>query len=139
MEQRPRYRQPRTPVRFSGSNSETIEATATASGYSTNAVASATCTIKVPFISVAVSLSSGVIYKQTVTLTATTSQSVLGGRWWITEDGFSCTANGVACGAAPNIAGGGFTQTTSPLSAGTHTFYVYYSATASVAIPLTVQ
>lgn len=109
--------------------SETIKAIATASGYSNSAVASANYTISPTNISISIDPSSGVVYNQTVMLTASTSQTVQLGRWWITEDGLNCTTNGIACGAAPNISGGGFVTTTSPLSAGKHTFYANYSAT----------
>jgi Bacterial Ig-like domain (group 3)/FG-GAP-like repeat len=72
----------------------------------------------------------GVVYNQTVTLTATISSSVFLGRWWITEDSLNCTTNGVVCGALSNAIGPGFVYVTSPLTVGTHTFYLYYSATA---------
>ncbi|MBT9332641.1 kelch repeat-containing protein [Paracidobacterium acidisoli] len=114
-------------------SSETIKAIATASGYTTSAVASASYIINLPTFFLSVSPSSGVVYNQTVTLTATTSQTIPiqdgQARWWITEDGLDCTTNGVVCNAAPNVTGGGFITTTSPLTAGNHTFYAYYSAT----------
>lgn len=112
------------------SSSETIQAIATASGYSTSAVGSAAYILNLPVFTLFASPSSGVVYNQTVTLTATTSQTVTLGEWWITEDGLNCATNGVVCGGHPNGIGGGFTTVTQPLTAGTHIFYAYYSATA---------
>lgn len=80
-------------------------------------------------IMLAVTPSTGVVYNQTVTLNATTSQTIPGGKWWITQDSFNCNTNGIVCGALPNTTNG-FSVATSPLAAGAHTFYAWYSTTA---------
>ncbi len=109
--------------------SETIQAIAVASGYAWSGISSQTYYI-VPAISFNPpwSPSSPPIYGHALSLITTTSYSVQGGQWWITEDGYSCTTNTIACGAQPNMSGSGFT-TPLQLTAGTHTFYAYYSAT----------
>ena len=79
--------------------------------------------------------SSGVAYKNTVVLTATTAVIIPGGKWWITENGWDIAANPLMVGGypmsgvLPNLPNGGFTTTTDPLSVGTHAYYAYYAAT----------
>jgi hypothetical protein len=74
--------------------------------------------------------SKGVTYNQTVAISASVPSTVAGGKWWITQDSLDCAgASGLVCGGPPNTTNG-FTVSSTPLTAGQHIFFAYYSATA---------
>lgn len=116
------------------SSTETINAIAldSSGGYIESAVATATYTITgqtPPTVFLSASPATGVTEGQTVTLTATESPTlgIAQGYSWTIYDGTTALVSG----ALSNIAGGGFTMTTRPLSAGLHSFKAVYSTSQS--------
>ncbi len=82
-----------------------------------------------PTVTLAGSPTTGVVAGQTVTLTAseTPSYGVEQGYSWTIYDG----STALVSNAMPNAANNGYTLTTPPLSAGTHSFKAVYSTTNS--------